>query len=155
MELSNHTNRSFLLDLPFGCKVHCNTILPILIPPIFIFDLYLLLVSQFDQGKKYKKLFWVPAIAPLLSVIVATFFVYITRADREGVQIVSLLCFLVQHVSIFVLLNCLDEHFKVHHIKQGINPSSAHEIFFSGPFVAKGFKIGVIAGLVALTVHFI
>ena len=39
-------------------------------------------------GKKSKKLFWVPAIAPLISVIVSTFFVYITRADKQGVQIV-------------------------------------------------------------------
>lgn len=41
------------------------------------------------QGKKKTKLFWVPAIAPLISVIVSTFFVYITRADKEGVAIVS------------------------------------------------------------------
>lgn len=30
-----------------------------------------------------------PAIAPIISVILATFFVYITRADKQGVQIVS------------------------------------------------------------------
>lgn len=48
------------------------------------------IVSVFDeQGKKNKKFFWVPAIAPLISVILATFFVYITRADKRGVQIVS------------------------------------------------------------------
>lgn len=41
------------------------------------------------QGKKNKKFFWVPAIAPLISVILSTFFVYITRADKDGVQIVS------------------------------------------------------------------
>ncbi|CAN6543103.1 unnamed protein product [Malus baccata var. baccata] len=38
-------------------------------------------------GKKNKKLFWVPAIAPLISVILSTFFVYITRADKKGVAI--------------------------------------------------------------------
>ncbi|KAF5739714.1 sulfate transporter 1.2-like [Tripterygium wilfordii] len=38
-------------------------------------------------GKKNKKLFWVPAIAPMISVIISTFFVFITRADKQGVQI--------------------------------------------------------------------
>ncbi|KAK9989145.1 hypothetical protein SO802_029384 [Lithocarpus litseifolius] len=38
-------------------------------------------------AKKYPKLFWVSATAPLTSVIVATFCVYITRADKEGVAI--------------------------------------------------------------------
>lgn len=54
------------------------------------------LVSSFEcpltcleQGKKKKKFFWVPAIAPMISVVVSTFFVYITRADKDGVQIVS------------------------------------------------------------------
>jgi high affinity sulfate transporter 1 len=77
-------------------------------------------------GKKNKKLFWVPAIAPIISVILATFFVYITRADKQGVQIVKF-------------------------IEKGINPSSAHKIFFTGPFVLKGFKIGVVCGIVGLT----
>ncbi|MQM11124.1 hypothetical protein Taro_044031 [Colocasia esculenta] len=47
-----------------------------------------LLITKYI-GKKNKKLFWVPAIAPLLSVIISTFCVYITRADKKGVQIVS------------------------------------------------------------------
>lgn len=77
-------------------------------------------------GKRNKKLFWVPAIAPLISVIVSTFCVYITRADKKGVQIVK-------------------------HIDQGINPPSLDDIYFTGSYLAKGFKIGVVAGLVALT----
>lgn len=43
-----------------------------------------------DQGKKNKKLFWVPAIAPSISVLLSTLLVYITRADKEGVAIVSI-----------------------------------------------------------------
>lgn len=43
-----------------------------------------------DQGKKGPKYFWVPAIAPLISVVLSTFFVYITRADKHGVAIVSI-----------------------------------------------------------------
>ncbi|BFG19712.1 hypothetical protein CerSpe_059860 [Prunus speciosa] len=77
-------------------------------------------------GKKKKKLFWVPAIAPLISVIVSTFFVYITRADKEGVAIVS-------------------------KIRKGINPASADLIYFTGDNVIKGFRIGVVAGMIALT----
>uniref|UniRef100_A0A175YFK5 SLC26A/SulP transporter domain-containing protein n=1 Tax=Daucus carota subsp. sativus TaxID=79200 RepID=A0A175YFK5_DAUCS len=77
-------------------------------------------------GKKNKKLFWVPAIAPLLSVIISTFFVYITHAEKDGVQIVR-------------------------RIKKGVNPSSIDQIFFTGDYLVKGFKIGVVAGMIALT----
>ncbi|KAG5525989.1 hypothetical protein RHGRI_032321 [Rhododendron griersonianum] len=41
-------------------------------------------------GKKNRKWYWVPAIAPLISVIIATFFVFITHADRHGVAIESI-----------------------------------------------------------------
>ncbi|KAK4491220.1 hypothetical protein RD792_001953 [Penstemon davidsonii] len=77
-------------------------------------------------GKRNKKFFWVPAIAPLISVIVSTFCVFITRADKKGVQIVN-------------------------HIIGGINPPSVHEIHFTGSYVATGFRIGAVAGMVALT----
>ncbi|OMO68156.1 sulfate anion transporter [Corchorus capsularis] len=77
-------------------------------------------------GKKKKKLFWVAAIAPLISVILSTFFVYITRADKHGVQIVK-------------------------NIRKGINPPSVDQIFFSGEYLAKGFRIGLVAGMIALT----
>ncbi|KAL5731489.1 Solute carrier 26 [Ranunculus cassubicifolius] len=77
-------------------------------------------------GKKNKKLFWVPAIAPLISVILSTFFVFITRADKDGVAIVK-------------------------HIEKGINPSSVSKIYFSGDYLVKGIRIGIVAGMVALT----
>uniref|UniRef100_A0A2P2MQS2 Sulfate transporter 1.2-like n=1 Tax=Rhizophora mucronata TaxID=61149 RepID=A0A2P2MQS2_RHIMU len=77
-------------------------------------------------GKKNKKLFWVPAIAPLISVVLSTLLVYITRADKHGVRIVK-------------------------HIEKGINPSSAKEIYFSGHYLLKGFRIGVAAAMIALT----
>lgn len=41
---------------------------------------------------------------------------------------------------------------KVKHIDQGINPVSAHKIFFSGKYLADGIRIGGICGMVALTV---
>ncbi|KAJ3700086.1 hypothetical protein LUZ61_003791 [Rhynchospora tenuis] len=77
-------------------------------------------------GKKSSKLFWVPAIAPLMSVIISTFFVYITRADEHGVQIVN-------------------------KIKKGVNPASANQIYFTGSYALKGLRIGVVAGMIGLT----
>ncbi|KAL5559059.1 hypothetical protein UlMin_035270 [Ulmus minor] len=92
---------------------------------IGVIFLSFLLAAKFI-GKKNRKYFWVPAIAPLISVILSTFFVYITRADKKGVAIVK-------------------------HLEKGINPSSVHQIFFTGEYLAKGFKIGVVAGMIALT----
>ncbi|KAL0432741.1 UNVERIFIED_CONTAM: Sulfate transporter 1.3 [Sesamum latifolium] len=77
-------------------------------------------------GKKNKKLFWVPAIAPLISVVLSTFFVYITHAEKKGVAIVK-------------------------HIEKGINPPSAKEIYFTGHYLLKGVRIGIVAGIIALT----
>jgi len=42
----------------------------------------------------------VPAIAPLISVVLSTFFVFITRADKQGVEIVSICT-----ISIHILIN--------------------------------------------------
>lgn len=41
---------------------------------------------------------------------------------------------------------------KVKSIEKGVNPSSADKIFFTGDYLGKGFKIGVVSGMVALTV---
>ncbi|KAE9599071.1 hypothetical protein Lal_00044034 [Lupinus albus] len=87
--------------------------------------LVFLLITKYIS-KKNKKLFWMAAIAPMISVILSTFFVYITRADKKGVSIVR-------------------------HIKKGVNPSSGSEIFFSGKYLGPGVRIGVIAAMVALT----
>ncbi|KAI9399431.1 hypothetical protein POPTR_002G092500v4 [Populus trichocarpa] len=84
-----------------------------------------LLVAKYI-GKKNKKFFWVPAIGPLISVVLSTFFVYITRADKQGVQIVK-------------------------HIHKGINPPSVNQIYFSGDYLLKGARIGIVAGMIALT----
>ncbi|MCE3214892.1 Solute carrier 26 [Datura stramonium] len=77
-----------------------------------------LLVAKYI-GKKNKKYFWVPAIAPLISVVLSTFFVFIFHAEKHDVQIVR-------------------------HIDRGINPPSVREIYFSGEYLTKGFRIGAI-----------
>ncbi|XP_022753085.1 low affinity sulfate transporter 3-like [Durio zibethinus] len=87
--------------------------------------LVFLLVARFI-GRRNKKLFWFPAIAPLFSVILSTLIVYLTKADKHGVKIVK-------------------------HVKGGLNPSSLHQLQFKGPHVAEAAKIGLISAVVALT----
>ncbi|KAH7520640.1 hypothetical protein FEM48_Zijuj08G0166400 [Ziziphus jujuba var. spinosa] len=84
-----------------------------------------ILICRF-VGKKNKKFFWLSAIAPLVSVILSTLFVFLVRADKHGVKIVK-------------------------HIKGGLNPSSVHELELKGPFVGEVAKIGLIVAVVALT----
>ncbi|CAM6047026.1 unnamed protein product [Sphagnum compactum] len=88
------------------------------------FLIFLLITKQL--GKRWKKLFFVSAIAPLFSVILSTVIVSQARLDKDGVAIVG-------------------------HIQKGINPRSAHQIFFSGHYLASGAKIGIVAAFIALT----
>jgi high affinity sulfate transporter 1 len=41
----------------------------------------------------------------------------------------------------------------VNHIEKGINPSSVNQIYFSGDHLLKGARIGIVAGMIALTVR--
>ncbi|KAJ4715674.1 Sulfate transporter 1.1 [Melia azedarach] len=77
-------------------------------------------------GKRNRKLFWLPAIAPLLSVILSTLIVFLTRADKHGVKIVK-------------------------HIDGGLNPSSVHQLQFHGKHIGEVAKIGFVVAVVALT----
>ncbi|MED6194952.1 Sulfate transporter 2.1 [Stylosanthes scabra] len=77
-------------------------------------------------GKKKKKLFWLASISPLLSVVLSTLMVFVTRADKNGVKIVK-------------------------HVKGGLNPSSIHMLDFNNPYVGEVAKIGLIIAVVALT----
>ncbi|KAL0751965.1 hypothetical protein Bca101_033968 [Brassica carinata] len=77
-------------------------------------------------GKKNKKLFWLPAIAPLISVVVSTLMVFLTKADEHGVK-------------------------TVRHIKGGLNPISINDLEFNTPHLGHIAKIGLIVAVVALT----
>ncbi|KAL2607955.1 hypothetical protein R1flu_026528 [Riccia fluitans] len=90
-----------------------------------LFFLTFLLICK-RISKVRKNLFWVSAIAPLTSVIAATLFVYVTRLDKHGVKIVR-------------------------NIKKGVNPTSFNDIYWTGKYLTTGFKIGLVAGLIALT----
>lgn len=92
---------------------------------IGIFFLAFLLLAKFI-GKKKPKLFWVPAIAPLLSVILSTVFVTVTRVDKHGVSIVGKL-------------------------DGRINPSSVGRFVFQGEILKYAILVGFEAALIALT----
>uniref|UniRef100_A0A0D9VQP4 STAS domain-containing protein n=1 Tax=Leersia perrieri TaxID=77586 RepID=A0A0D9VQP4_9ORYZ len=83
-------------------------------------------VSVHETGKKYKKLFWVSAIAPVLSVALSTLFVYVTRADEHGVKILQ-------------------------KVNSGINASSVKQIDLKGGYVAECAKIALVCAVIALT----
>jgi low affinity sulfate transporter 2 len=77
-------------------------------------------------GRRYKKLFWLSAISPLLSVVLSTAAVYATRADKHGVKIIR----------------------EVH---AGLNPSSVKQIQLNGPYTTECAKIAIICAVIALT----
>ncbi|CAK9327712.1 unnamed protein product, partial [Citrullus colocynthis] len=87
--------------------------------------LIFLLVARFI-GRRKKKLFWVSAIAPLISVILSTLIVFVSRADKHGVKIVK-------------------------EVKEGLNPISIHQLQLNSSTVALAAKAGLIAALIALT----
>ncbi|WVZ21074.1 hypothetical protein V8G54_008396 [Vigna mungo] len=87
--------------------------------------LIFLLIARF-VGRRNKKLFWLPAIAPLVSVLLSTLIVYLSKADQNGVNIVR-------------------------HVKRGLNPSSVHKLQFHGSNVGQTAKIGLISAVIALT----
>ncbi|XP_022961168.1 low affinity sulfate transporter 3-like [Cucurbita moschata] len=87
--------------------------------------LIFLLVARFI-GRRKKKLFWVSAIAPLISVILSTLIVFVSRADRHGVKIVK-------------------------EVKEGLNPISVHQLQFNSSSVGLAAKSGLIAAIIALT----
>lgn len=121
--------RLFLPYLPLNCKVYCKQLNSGTIYFIALISKTISLINRFNfQGRRNKKLFWLPAIAPLLSVILSTLIVYLTKADKHGVKIVK-------------------------HIKGGLNPSSAHQLQLTGPHLGQTAKIGLISAVVALTVR--
>ncbi|XP_057794619.1 low affinity sulfate transporter 3 [Salvia miltiorrhiza] len=84
-------------------------------------------------GRRYKKVFWLPAMvfwlpamAPLFSVMLSTLIVYLTEADKRGVKIVK-------------------------HLRAGLNPTSLHQLDFGAQHVGGAAKIGLICALIALT----
>lgn len=86
--------------------------------------LIFILITRFI-GRKKKKLYWLPAIAPLLSAVMSTVLVFLTRADKHGVRIIQ-------------------------RVEGGLNPSSANQLQFRGPHVGESAKIGLVCAIIAL-----
>ncbi|XP_073150764.1 sulfate transporter 3.1-like [Henckelia pumila] len=89
----------------------------------FAFLFYLLLSRYFS--KKKPNLFWISAMAPLTSVILGSFLVYLTHAEKHGVQVIG-------------------------HLKKGINPPSIMDLNFDSQYLPTTIKTGIVTGIIAL-----
>ncbi|KAK0607706.1 hypothetical protein LWI29_018915 [Acer saccharum] len=81
--------------------------------------------TQTHQSKKKPEFFWVSAMAPLTSVILGSLLVYLTHAEKHGVEVIG-------------------------HLKKGLNPLTISDLAFGSPYLMTTIKTGVITGIVAL-----
>ncbi|KAL0458181.1 UNVERIFIED_CONTAM: Sulfate transporter 3.1 [Sesamum latifolium] len=88
-----------------------------------VFLFYLLLARYFS--KKKAKLFWISAMAPLTSVILGSLLVYVTHAEKHGVQVIG-------------------------ELKKGINPASIMDLNFDSRYLTAAIKTGIVTGIIAL-----
>ncbi|KAK3034371.1 hypothetical protein RJ639_032269 [Escallonia herrerae] len=86
-----------------------------------------LVFLQFTKFVKQKrpKLFWVSAIAPMVTVVVGGLFAYFAHAEKHGIQIVG-------------------------ELKRGINPPSLQDLNFDRKYISAPIKAGIITAMVAL-----
>ncbi|XP_039031365.1 sulfate transporter 3.1-like [Hibiscus syriacus] len=83
------------------------------------------LLSTRSVSKRRPKLFWISAVAPLTSVILGSLLVYLTHAEKHGVQVIGSL-------------------------KKGLNPPSFGDFVFTSSYLSTAVKTGVVAGIIAL-----
>ncbi|KAF5187525.1 Sulfate transporter 3.1 [Thalictrum thalictroides] len=86
--------------------------------------LFFLIVSRFFS-KKRPNFFWISAMAPLTSVILGSILVYVTHAEKHGVQVIG-------------------------HLNKGLNPPSFSDLEFGSPHLHIAIKTGIITGIIAL-----
>ncbi|KAL6516106.1 Sulfate transporter 3.1 [Orobanche gracilis] len=86
--------------------------------------LFYLLLSRY-YSKKKPKLFWISAMAPLTSVILGSILVYLTHAEKHGVQVIG-------------------------HLKKGINPPSLMHLNFDSRYLPTAIKTGIVTGVISL-----
>ncbi|KAA8543277.1 hypothetical protein F0562_021228 [Nyssa sinensis] len=89
----------------------------------FVFLFYLLLARY--SSKRRPKLFWISAMAPLTSVILGSLFVYLTHAEKNGVQVIG-------------------------ELKKGLNPPSIMDLAFGSPYLTTTIRTGIVTGVIAL-----
>ncbi|KAJ6356511.1 hypothetical protein OIU78_004583 [Salix suchowensis] len=86
--------------------------------------LFFLVLTRYVSKRK-PGFFWISAMAPLTSVVVASVLVYLTRAEQDGIQIIG-------------------------QLKKGLNPPSVSELAFGSPHLMAAVKTGIITGVIAL-----
>ncbi|KHG29534.1 Sulfate transporter 3 [Gossypium arboreum] len=86
--------------------------------------LFFLLVTRYFS-KRRPKFFWISAMAPLTSVILGSLLVYLTHAEKHGVQVIG-------------------------NLKKGLNPLSFGDLVFTKPYITTCLKTGIITGIIAL-----
>ncbi|XP_059446133.1 sulfate transporter 3.1-like [Corylus avellana] len=86
--------------------------------------LFFLLITRYFSKKK-TAFFWINAMAPLTSVILGSLLVFLTHAEKHGVQVIG-------------------------HLKKGLNPLSVSELAFGSPFLMAAIKTGIITGVIGL-----
>ncbi|XP_044503818.1 sulfate transporter 3.1-like [Mangifera indica] len=86
--------------------------------------LFFLLTTRYFSKKK-PKFFWISAMAPLTSVILGSILVYLTHAERHGVEVIG-------------------------QLKKGLNPPSVADLVLESPHLTAAIKTGIITGVIAL-----
>ncbi|CAI9781192.1 unnamed protein product [Fraxinus pennsylvanica] len=86
--------------------------------------LFYLLLARYIS-KKRPNLFWISATAPLTSVILGTLLVYLTHAEKHGVQAIG-------------------------YLKKGINPPSIMDLEFGSQYLPTVIKTGLVTGIISL-----
>lgn len=92
-----------------------------------VLGVILLAFLQFTRHVRNRKpkLFWVSAIAPMTTVIVAGIFTYLVKGQHHGIQIVG-------------------------HLDKGLNPLSIQYLNFNGKYLSAVMRAGLITGVLSL-----
>lgn len=83
-----------------------------------------LLITRY-LSKRRPKFFWLSAMAPLTSVILGSLLVYLTHAEKHGVQVIG-------------------------DLKKGLNPISITHLVLVPPHMTLAIKTGIVTGVIAL-----
>ncbi|TXG63699.1 hypothetical protein EZV62_010693 [Acer yangbiense] len=78
-----------------------------------------------SYSKRKPKFFWISAMAPLTSVILGSLLVYLSHAEKHGVQVIG-------------------------DLKKGLNPPSITDLVFVSPYLMTAIKTGIITGVIAM-----
>ncbi|OWM69365.1 hypothetical protein CDL15_Pgr006328 [Punica granatum] len=90
-----------------------------------VVDVLRSIFSQTHKSKRTPKFFWISAMAPLTSVVLGSLLVYLTHAEKHGVQVIGSL-------------------------KKGLNPPSMTDLAFGSAYLMTAIKTGIITGVIAL-----